>query len=253
MHDEGFQMPQTASWTRNIDLVAAPIDPGAGIEPIAIPFGRMLSMLRRHLWIVLLTFVLGVGGATMVVKHMPKQFTAQALLIIEPQRTQVSDLQAISDDGDDVGSLMHTQIGILSSPALALGIVNALDLTKDPEFIPSGGGLRANVQAWLVDHHLKAKPEVIPLTPDEKTDIAAAILGGKLAFSNDPESRLLGISVTTLNPVLSARIANEVASQFLAFKVQEKFAAMQRAHDWLQRQVVSFSVQGRADEAAVEA
>jgi capsular exopolysaccharide synthesis family protein len=148
---------------------------------------------------------------------------------------------------------MRTQIGILSSPSLALGVVNALDLTKDPEFAPHAGGLKDKIKSLLQSHHVGGKPPPVVLTPDEKADIAAAILSGKMSFTNDAQSRLLGIAVTTLNPVLSAKIANEAARQFLAFKVQEKFAAMQRAHDWLQGQVASLATQVQADDAAVEA
>ncbi len=220
---------------------------------MAVPFARITSVLRRHIWVILITFAIGVGGAGFLVEGMPKQYTAQAAIIIEPQRTQVSDLQAISSDSEDVASLMRTQIGILSSPSLALGVVNALDLTKDPEFAPHGGGLKDKIKALLQNHHVGTKPAPVVLTPDEKADIAAGILSGKMSFSNDAQSRLLGIAVTTLNPVLSARIANEAARQFLAFKVQEKFAAMQRAHDWLQGQVASLATQVQADDEAVEA
>jgi succinoglycan biosynthesis transport protein ExoP len=233
--------------------MGGPVDPVEAIEPIAVPFARITSVLRRHIWVILVTFAIGVGGAAYLVEGMPKQYTAQAAIIIEPQRTQVSDLQAISSDVEDVASLMRTQIGILSSPSLALGVVNALDLTKDPEFAPHAGGLKDKIKSLLQSHHVGGKPPPVVLTPDEKADIAAAILSGKMSFTNDAQSRLLGIAVTTLNPVLSAKIANEAARQFLAFKVQEKFAAMQRAHDWLQGQVASLATQVQADDAAVEA
>jgi succinoglycan biosynthesis transport protein ExoP len=229
------------------------VDPVEAIEPMAVPFARVTSILRRHIWVIVITFAIGVGGAGFLVEGMPKQYTAQAALIIEPQRTQVSDLQAISSDAEDVASLMRTQIGILSSPALALGVVNALDLTKDPEFEPHGGGLKDKIKTLLQSHDSGHKPVAVPLTPDQKADIAAAILSGKMSFTNDAQSRLLGIAVTTLDPVLSAKIANEAARQFLAFKVQEKFAAMQRAHDWLQGQVASLATQVQADDEAVEA
>jgi capsular exopolysaccharide synthesis family protein len=233
--------------------MGGPVDPVEAIEPMAVPFARITSVLRRHLWVIVITFAIGVGGAGYLVEGMPKQYTAQAAIIIEPQRTQVSDLQAISSDAEDVASLMRTQIGILSSPSLALGVVNALDLTKDPEFAPHGGGLKDKIKSLLQSHDGGRKPAAVPLTPDEKADIAAAILSGKMTFTNDAQSRLLGIAVTTLDPVLSAKIANEAARQFLAFKVQEKFAAMQRAHDWLQGQVASLASQVQADDAAVEA
>jgi capsular exopolysaccharide synthesis family protein len=252
MRDEQFQRPHALTGPRTVDLMSGPVDPAAGVEPIAVPFSRLLSTLRRHLWVVLLTVIIVVGSTAAVVEGMPKQYTSQAALIIEPQRTQVSDLQAISSDAEDTASLMRTQIGILSSPSLALGVVEALHLTTMPDFAPRAT-LEATVLGWLAQYHVIQQPPVAPLTEADRANIAAGILSGKLSFSNDPESRLLGIAVTTRDPVLSARIANEVARQFLAFKVQEKFAAMQRAHDWLQGQVVSLAAQVRADDQAVEA
>lgn len=230
-----------------------PIDPAAGVEPIAVPFSRLLSILRRHFWVFFLTLVIGIGTTALLVERMPKQYTSQASIIIEPQRTQVSDLQAISSDAQDIASLMRTQIGILSSPSLALGVVDALNLTASPDFNPPPGGIKAGIAGWLVKHHVVARPVTVPLSEADKANIAAGILSGKIGFTNDPESSLLGIAVTTRSAVLSARIANEVARQFLAFKVQEKFAAMQRAHDWLQGQVASLATQVKADDEAVEA
>ena len=75
------------------------------------------------------------------------------------------------------------------------------------------------------------------LTPEDADHIAAGILSGKLGFANEARSSVLSVAVTTRDPALSARIANEVAKQFLDFKRQEKFAAMQRAHDWFQEQM----------------
>jgi capsular exopolysaccharide synthesis family protein len=252
MRDEQFQRPHALTGPRTVDLMSGPIDPAAAVEPIAVPFGRIFSTLRRHLWVLLATVVIIVGTTAVVVEGMPKQYTSQADLIIEPQRTQVSDLQAISSDAEDIGSLMRTQIGILSSPSLALGVVEALHLTTNPDFVPQAG-LKAKVMALLVRYNILPKPPAVTVTEADRANIAAGILSSKLSFSNDPESRLLGIAVTTRSAVLSARIANEVARQFLAFKVQEKFAAMQRAHDWLQGQVVSLEAQVRADDDAVEA
>jgi succinoglycan biosynthesis transport protein ExoP len=252
MRDEQFQRPHAVTLPRAVDLMTGTIDPVAGVEPIAVPFGRLLSTLRRHLWVLLLIFLCGVGMTVATIGSMQKQYTSQAALIIEPQRTQVSDLQAIATDAENISSLMRTQIGILSSPSLALGVVDALHLTTNPDFAP-GNGLKATVMGWLAALHVISTPPVAPLSQADRANIAAGILSNKLSFSNDPDSRLLGIAVTTSSPILSARIANEVARQFLAFKVQEKFAAMQRAHDWLQGQVASLAAQVRADDTSVEA
>ena len=253
MDDEDFQQPYAVARSRSTNILTGPVDPVAAIEPISVPFGRVTLILRRHAWVILGIFLLGVGGASLAVHGMSKRYTAQASIIIEPQQTQVSDLQAISSDPEDVGSLMRTQIGILSSPSLALGVVKALNLTKIAEFSPRAGGVGAAAKKWLVDHGLLPTLLTTKVSSQDKANVAAAILSSKISFSNDAQSRLLGIAVTTLNPVLSATIANQVAKQFLDFKVEEKFAAIQRAHDWLQVQVASLGSQVRADDQAVEA
>ncbi|WP_325355975.1 GumC family protein [Acidisoma sp.] len=228
-------------------------DTASSAEPAAVPFGRILPILRRRFWIVAVALLIGIGGAVLAVGQMPKLYTAQTTLIIEPQRTQVSDLQAISNEGEDMVSLMRTQIDILSSPSLALGVVQALDLTHNAQFMPRGQGMSGTVRRWLTDHHLLHPQPSKPLTQSDKEAITAAVLSGKVGFSNQVQSRLLGIVATTVSPTLSAAIANEFAKQFLAFKVQEKFAAMQRAHDWLQHQVASLADEVRRRDDAVEA
>jgi succinoglycan biosynthesis transport protein ExoP len=227
-------------------------DPTGRLEPLAVPLGRLKSILRRHFRIVLLTFVLGVGGTAVFVKHMPKQYTAEAAILIEPQRTQVSDLQAISPDTGDVSGLVRTQIDILRSPALVRGVVEGQHLIDVPEFEPKGGGLMFLAMGLLQKCGLIPTPEVLPPTQQELVEIATAVLGTKIGFANEIRSSVLNVMVTTEDRGLSARIANEIAKHYLDFKRQEKFAAMQKAHDWFQEQIGTLADQLRAANTAVE-
>src|SRR5689334_24977138 len=102
-------------------------DATARLEPIAVPLWRLISVLRRHIWIMLAVLVVGIGGTALFVRQLPKEYTASATILVQPQRTQVSDLQAISSDSTDVNSLIRTQIDILRSPALAMNVVKTLD------------------------------------------------------------------------------------------------------------------------------
>jgi succinoglycan biosynthesis transport protein ExoP len=222
------------------------------LEPLAVPLGRLKSILRRHLWVVVVTFVVGIGGTAVVVKQMPKQYTAEASILIEPQRTQVSDLQAISPDSGDVGGLVRTQIDILHSPELVRGVVEALHLADVPEFEPKGGGLIFETKMLLQKYGLLATPPVYEPTPADLVEIASGVLSAKIGFANEIRSSVLRVMVTTQDPALSARIANEVAKHFLDFKRQEKFAAMQKAHDWFQEQIGTLAKQLQAANAAVE-
>ncbi len=233
-------------------MLAAAVDPAARLEPLAVPMGRLISILRRHLWVVLLCPTLAVSTATIVLKRMPKQFTAEAALVIEPQRTQVSDLQAISPELGDTAGMMRTQTDILRSQALNLRVVQALNLTQAPEFTPKGGGVLATIKHLAQRLGLMPTPPAVPATLEELEQTAAGILSGKVAFVNEARSSVLLVAVTTQSPKLSADIANEIGEVFLDFKRQEKFTAMQHAHDWLQEQLGSLAEQLLAADHAVE-
>lgn len=227
-------------------------DATARLEPLAVPLARFGGILRRHYLVLLLTMLLGVGGTAMIVTAMPKQYTAEATLLIEPRRTQVSDLQAISPDPGDVTSLIRTQMDILNSPSLLMKVVKSLDLQNNPTFMHSGASPLAGPMLLL--HRvisLKESP-VVPLSAQQQIELAAGILAGKIGFANELRSSVLHVQVTTQSATLSANIANEIARQFLEFKRQEKFSAMQRADDWLQAQLGGLADQVHAAETAVE-
>ncbi len=220
-------------------------------EPLAVPAGRLIAILRRHLWVVLFCPLVIVTAAFAVLRQMPRQYTAEASILIEPQRTQVSDLQAISPDSGDVAGLLRTQIDILRSPALTLQVVQALHLTQRPEFQPHGG-LAARIGDLLQRFGLRrAQPEP-PLSPQQMAERVALILNDKISFVNEVRSSVLRVAVTTEDARQSADIANKFAEVFLNFKRQEKFEAMQRAHDWFQEQMGKLAEQLRADGLAVE-
>ena len=227
-------------------------DPTRRLEPLAVPLGRVTSILRRRLWVVLLVFILGVGVTAYVVKGMPKRYTAEASILVEPQRTQVSDLQAISADPGDIGTVVRTQIDILRSPSLSVNVVKALDLTANSEFQPSSGGILSKVMNLLQKFGLRHTEATRVPNYEDMVDIAAGMLSTKISFLNEARSGVLRVDVMTQDADLSASIANEIARQFLDYKRQAKFTAMQRAHDWFQEQMGILSEQLRAAELDVE-
>jgi capsular exopolysaccharide synthesis family protein len=227
-------------------------DPTHGLEPLAVPAKRVIGILRRRLWIIIAVSMPIVAITGIVVKGMPKRYTAEVSILVEPQRTQVSDLQAISSDLGDISSLVRTQIDILRSSSLAVNVVKALDLTDNPEFAPSSGGALSKITALLSTLGLKASRSTREPVYEDRLDIAAELLTTKVGFLNEAHSGVLRINVTTQNPELSANIANEIARQFLDYKRQAKFTAMQRAHDWFQEQMGKLSEQLRESELEIE-
>ena len=188
MRNEIIQQSQT---TASPIALTPHADALSRLEPVAVPLGRIASTLRRHIWVLMVVFAIGVGGTYVVVRLLPKQYTAAATILIQSQHTQVSDLQAISPDSGDVNSLIRTQIDLLRSPALAMGVVRALDLTKNPEFAPHGGNVFEKIKALMEEIGLRRAVPESPLTLDDETQIAGAILNSKLGFANEARSSVL--------------------------------------------------------------
>lgn len=222
-------------------------------EPIGIPIARLFAVLRRHYLLILAVIILGVGGTTAMVIRLPDQYTASATLLMEPQRTQVSDLQAISPEFNDTASLVRTQMDILRSPSLARKVVTTLNLQNDPSFM-GGGGPIAQVKGWV---HAQLNRFVASgaAQDDGSAQIAraAAVLESRMGFVNAPHSQVLEVTVTTARPELSAAIANALADQYLNFRRHEKFAAMQRASAWFESQLDGLAKRVRTEEMAAEA
>lgn len=227
-------------------------DATSRLEPLAVPVGRLISILRRRMWVVIAVFLVGVGTTAFIAKDMPKLYTSEALILVETQRTQVSDLQAISADPGDISSVVRTQIDILRSPTLAVNVVKALHLTDNPEFAPGSGGILSNIKRRLGKMGLIESGATRAPTYEDLVDIASGVLAGKLSFLNEARSGVLGVNVTTRDPEQSAAIANEVAHQYLDLKQQAKFTAVQHAHDWFQDQMKILAEQLRTAELNVE-
>ncbi|MDT8351770.1 GumC family protein [Roseomonas mucosa] len=224
------------------------------MEPIGVPFGRVFHVLRRRKGVILGIIVLGMAGVTAVVMQLPPRYTAEAQILIEPRRTQVSDLQAITTEQVDVSNLMRTQIDIFRSPALAAKVVEALDLTNMPGFLPEPGGLSAllaDAKRWSMEMLGLATPAPRLEGPLDREQLAIQKVLGLITFSNEARSNVLRVSAETEDPQLSANIANEISNRFLDFKRNQKFAATQRAHDWFQERLAELSVKVRASERRI--
>ncbi len=206
-------------------------------------------MLRRNRFLIAIVVVAGVAGGYALIDTLPAQYTAETTILVQSRRTAVSDLQAIGTEPGAPGE-MRTQIDLLRSPALAREVVEDLGLVEHPDFVRSAG-LPAQLVGGIRNAIGFGTTGGPPLTAEQRIDLAASELLGRISVRNELRSNVLRLGVTTGSAALSAQVANRFADRFLDLSRRQKYEAARRAQEWLEGRLQELAANFRTAEARV--
>jgi polysaccharide biosynthesis transport protein len=210
----------------------------------------MFHAVKRHR--VLAAAVVGTAlvASLIVANLLPVTYTADSLVLVNPNKAQVTNFDNLAIGGVVASdpSFVRSELNILQSRAIAGRVVDALDLTSDPEFnpvlnkqrIPFGLAIEAR-WTWLVDSlktgEMQPFDDPSEAQGDPKSLRARALtisrLMSKFTAENDGRSYSIGLAITSTDPAKAAKIANAFADQYLKSQIDGKAAATQRANEWL--------------------
>ena len=97
-------------------------------SPLSIP--QIMALLRAHLRQAIMIFAVLVVATVIIVKQLPKSYTAQATVLVNFE----------SNDGtrqappDMYTNYLLTQVALLQNREVLLAVIDRLGLTQDPEF-----------------------------------------------------------------------------------------------------------------------
>src|ERR1700722_13048178 len=111
--------------------------PGSVLTPAEL-VRTWKAFVRRQMSVLMFLPALSVAIALLYLAIATPKYTAVAVLLAEPKRTEGAAQSSLGDVGS-AASIMDNQIEILKSEKIALSIINTLQLTKDPEFVGPGG------------------------------------------------------------------------------------------------------------------
>ena len=96
------------------------------------------------------------------VKAVPV-YTSNTVLVLETRQDQIVDIESVTSGlgGDQVA--INTEIEVIRSRGLAEKVVNALNLTEDPEFNPALRTAKPSFSIGTVISYVRAK--VVSLFP----------------------------------------------------------------------------------------
>ncbi len=240
---------------------------------------QVLGIVWRRKWIIAACLVVGLSAAIVANGVIAPRYTATASIIVEPRQQNVIEIESVISSLPVSLETMQSEVQVIQSPTLARRVVDSLGLSALAEFNPAletgdptvtdeiksaVKGLFKPVIAWLRDEpasrrgmELAEAPGAWDVPPDAPRQDAGEtrVLGrflAKLDVAVQGSSRVIEVSYTTGDPVLSQQIANAVAQAYIEDQVSLKAEALAGANSFLGGRIEALRADVVAAERAVE-
>lgn len=235
-----------------------------GDDDVGLDLLHVLRLLRRRWRMAAFIAVLCTLLSVLVISALPRAYRAEALLILDPRRSKISELQAPTDallsrTQADL-SAIRTEAEMILAPTVLRDVVTRLGLADQPAESSAWrihlGELLARLTGWATS----LLPQVeAPDSPagdmearDRRVDEAVEALGRRVSVVNQGGSYTLRVQAEDTDPAMAAQIANTVAEVHLG--VQQQLQAGERDVElqWLRDRLDGLRRIVRESDAAVE-
>jgi succinoglycan biosynthesis transport protein ExoP len=192
---------------------------------------------RQWKFIAVIVGVVFLIGVISLLRQTPL-YTATSQILLDRQREKAPGVEAILTDVNLDFAMVESQMAIIRSSMFLRRVVAKERLAAEPNSSAEETKPAPANAAW----------QSIP--PEELRAIEA--LKGAISVSRvAQQGHVLAISVTSPDPVRSARLANAVAEAYLVDKLDTRFEAAKRASAWLSDRLAELRKQLRESEEAV--
>ncbi|MBR1132229.1 Wzz/FepE/Etk N-terminal domain-containing protein [Bradyrhizobium iriomotense] len=202
------------------------------------------TFVRRQMPILITVPLLCVAIALLYLAVATPKFTAEALLLVEPKRTDQP-----TPSGGDAGSqvpILDSQVEILKSEKIALSIIHDLQLTTDPEFVGYGSGVLGRTME-LISRIFGSGQD----TEFSRTRRALERFDRRLTVKRIGFTYAISIQFESPRPERAAEIANAVARGYTADQMEANYESARIATEWLQGRVDALHDKASSAQKAV--
>jgi succinoglycan biosynthesis transport protein ExoP len=189
-------------------------------------------LARQWRLIAIITGLAAILGAVYIAMS-PTKYTAQADMIIDTKRVTWTQTEMASENRMVEDASVESEIETTKSEKVAISVINRLQLTKDPEFVGSGGGLSRRIFALF---HSGGNSRPV-LSSDELMRQALGVFKDNLRVVRLGRSYIEQILYTSTDREKAATIANAVSDAYIDDQLQAKYEATRRATVWLQQRI----------------
>jgi succinoglycan biosynthesis transport protein ExoP len=253
MDDIEVRQPNPTESLAKADALALPDPDIVEVSPEEFRHLRdYVQIILKHRWVVL-TCIL-VVFSTVAIATLKKKpiYEGKVLVEINPEQPNVLNFQEVLQISSiDVDSYRETQYRVLASRTLADRVIRALHLYRNPEFYR----VRRLFGLFISD------PEQMPSNTDSgPPDASAEYYRNSLDHFSDSmdvrpvrRSNLVEVAFYSEDPKLAARVANQLANDYIEQNLQVKWDETIKASNWLQGQISNLKSKLEKDEDELQA
>jgi len=229
----------------------------------------LLRTLRKRASVIVGVTALLTALIAIAVFQLQPQYTATTAVLLDAQKIQVVDMDAVAPGLSlDRSTAVESEVQILKSRNLARRVVEAENLTADPEFnsrldradegsfdiggLISGfwpGNEDTDENAGVGEAGDAAAPREA-LAPEVEAAVGAVL--SRMDVVRRPGSLVIDISFRSPDPAKAARISGAIADAYVLDQLEAKFDATKQANEWLARRLDDLRAQVMNSERAVE-
>ena len=213
-------------------------------------FHWAVGIVRRQFFVLASVALLVTSLGALYAFTASPTYTAEATILIDPRRVQLFPRAPFSENQID-SPTMESQVELLKSERVALSVIKKLRLTDDREFLASNNGWARVLE--LVTWSSARLWESTPLSEDEATGVALAVLSRNLGVARTGMSHILAIKYRASDPDRAAQIANAVAEAYIADQLQAKYDSTRSTSAWLHERIEELNKKrALADQSLVD-
>jgi succinoglycan biosynthesis transport protein ExoP len=208
------------------------------------------SIVKRKWAILGIAIIVAVLAALAALSTTPV-YHATATLLIEQNRTKlVATIEEVYGSVSNNREHFETQADLLGSRALAIKVIEKLNLTKHPELDPRQG----TPPFWrLMLKRFGVGAENKPLSEKQIHSAVLNAFMNRVSIEPGRMSQLIRVSFDAADPQLAADVANEIVQSYIDLDMETRFSMTKRASEWLKERLSGLKSTLEQSERALQA
>jgi succinoglycan biosynthesis transport protein ExoP len=221
------------------------------IEP-----GKIWNSLWSRRYLIAALVVIAAVGSAIVATRMTPQYSAQSVLMVQPDDPLLLAKQTVTDGTTiTVSDYVLTQMALIQSRVLSERVVRELGLDHHPEFDPrQHTPLQRKVQNWIG----RMIPALAPSDGGAAINDVQAFNAATRKFMDQTrvaivgKSQLVGITVTMTDAQLASDAANALAANYMARQQETRAGGARETTVWMDKRLVELKASLQESESKLQ-